>query len=113
MKRLLLAILLIALPSTAQTLGSWNGKTVGTSAGNIGKWNNVTLGTTAGNIGKWNNLHHHCSIHRGRTRAWLDNLRRQRKHPLQCIGWVFWFLDCANCRHCELWGNRRFDGGNV
>ena len=38
------------------TWGTFNGITVGTSAGNVSKFNGGTIGTTAGNIGSFNGL---------------------------------------------------------
>lgn len=40
----------------AQTFGSWNGKTVGTSSGNVSSLDGKTIGTSTGNYNKWNNL---------------------------------------------------------
>lgn len=40
----------------AQTWGTWNGVTVGASAGNISAMNGLTIGTSAGNYASWLNL---------------------------------------------------------
>ena len=48
--------LLTASLIVAATWGSWNGVTVGTSAGNIYKMDGGTIGTSSGNYGSWNGL---------------------------------------------------------
>lgn len=47
---------LVCLLLAFQTLGTWNGKTVGTSSGNISSLDGKTIGTASGNYNKWNNL---------------------------------------------------------
>lgn len=60
MIRRVLFILLVSVALTgvirAATWASWNGVTVGSSAGNISKWQGTTIGTAATNIGSWNGL---------------------------------------------------------
>lgn len=51
-----LVLLLIALPCSAQTWSTWNGKAVGSSTGNVSSINGKTIGASAGNYSKWNNL---------------------------------------------------------
>lgn len=52
----ILALLLIALPCSAQTWSTWNGKTVGSSTGNVSSMDGKTIGTSTGNYNTWNNL---------------------------------------------------------
>jgi hypothetical protein len=54
--RVLLAVLMLSASCLAQTWGTWNGKTVGGSAGNISSMNGKTIGTASTNYNKWNNL---------------------------------------------------------
>lgn len=52
----LLVFLLIALPCSAQTWSTWNGKTVGSTTGNVSSMDGKTIGTSTGNYNKWDNL---------------------------------------------------------